>query len=62
MYKRPIVEKRSIAEFCSKILRPKGPITTPETISPIIPGILILRNNIKNLTKPKNPEDSGFSS
>jgi hypothetical protein len=39
MYKRPIVENSSMAEFFSRILSPNGPITTPEIINPIIPGI-----------------------
>jgi hypothetical protein len=42
MYSSPIVEKRSTAEFFSRILSPYGPIITPEIISPIILGIFNL--------------------
>jgi hypothetical protein len=40
IYRSPIVEKRSIAEFCSRIFKLWGPIITPDMINPIIPGIL----------------------
>ena len=46
MYRSPIVEKRSTAEFFAKIFKPCGPIITPEIISPIIPGILIFLSKI----------------
>ena len=41
-----MVEKRSIAEFFSKMPNPYGPIKTPEIIKPMIPGIFIFFNNI----------------
>jgi hypothetical protein len=41
-----MVEKRSTALFFSRKLKPKGPMITPEMISPIIPGILNFRNKI----------------
>jgi hypothetical protein len=40
MYKSPMVEKSTIAAFFSKKFSPKGPMMTPEMISPITPGIL----------------------
>jgi hypothetical protein len=46
IYNKPIVEKRSTAEFFSRRLKPKGPIRTPDIISPIIPGIFNLFNRI----------------
>lgn len=46
MYNKPIVENNSTAEFLAKIFKPCGPIKVPETIKPIIPGILILRSRI----------------
>jgi hypothetical protein len=42
MYKRPMVEKRSTAEFFRIRKRPSGPMITPERISPMIPGIFNL--------------------
>ncbi|MNS30236.1 hypothetical protein D3C72_622610 [compost metagenome] len=46
IYKSPIVENKSTAEFFAKIFNPCGPIITPEIISPIIPGILIFLSKI----------------
>ena len=46
MYKRPIVENKSTAEFFARILSPCGPMITPEIISPIIPGIFIFFSKI----------------
>jgi hypothetical protein len=39
IYSNPIVEKRSTAELRARIFKPYGPITTPDIIKPIIPGI-----------------------
>ena len=44
MYRSPIVEKRSIAEFLAIRFKPCGPMMTPARINPIIPGILMLLN------------------
>lgn len=41
MYKSPIVENKSTAEFLARMFNPCGPMITPEIISPMIPGILI---------------------
>lgn len=34
-----MVENKSIAEFFSRMFNPFGPITTPEIIKPIMPGM-----------------------
>jgi hypothetical protein len=39
MYRRPMVENKSIAEVLSIILKPLGPINMPDKIKPIMPGI-----------------------
>ena len=41
-----MVEKSSTAEFFSKILRPCGPMMTPDMINPIIPGMFNLFNKM----------------
>jgi len=53
IYSNPIVENNSMALLFSKILKPKGPIITPEIINPIMPGMFILRKIIgaKSITK-----------
>ncbi|EKD31427.1 MAG: hypothetical protein ACD_77C00333G0003 [uncultured bacterium] len=40
------MEKRSIALLFARKLNPKGPTTTPDKMSPIIPGILSLLKSI----------------
>jgi Kef-type K+ transport system membrane component KefB len=44
IYSRPMVEKRSMAAFFSIRLSPWGPTSKPESISPMMPGILSLFN------------------
>lgn len=46
IYSSPIVENKSTALFFAKRLKPNGPITTPEMINPMIPGICSLRRNM----------------
>jgi hypothetical protein len=45
IYNKPIKENNSIASLFAMILKPKGPMITPEIINPIIPGILNLRRS-----------------
>jgi hypothetical protein len=42
IYRRPIVENKSTAEFLFIRNKPCGPMIVPEMIKPIIPGILNL--------------------
>jgi hypothetical protein len=44
IYSKPIVEKRSIAEFLAIRLSPWGPMITPAIINPIIPGTFMRLN------------------
>ena len=41
-----MVENSSTAEFFAKTFNPCGPIIVPETINPIMPGILIFLRRI----------------
>jgi hypothetical protein len=43
MYNKPINENNSIASLFAMMLKPNGPIMTPEIIKPIMPGILSFR-------------------
>ena len=46
IYSKPIVENKSTAEFRSNKFSPCGPMTTPERMRPMIPGIRIRRSSI----------------
>jgi len=39
IYKSPMVENKSTAEFFARMFRPCGPMMTPEMINPMIPGM-----------------------
>ncbi len=46
MYRSPIVENKSTAEFFANKFSPCGPMITPEMIKPIIPGMFIFLSKI----------------
>ena len=65
IYNNPIVEKRSTAEFFSRIFSPCGPIITPEIIKPIMPGIFNLLRRIgesRIISRIKENINTGFPS
>lgn len=65
MYNKPIVENKSTAEFLSKRFKPCGPMSTPDKMSPIIPGILMRRSRIgdsKMIKRTRENISTGFVS